>query len=914
MTVTGSGWTLCGIHMNRRVLHIVLLLAILLAGCAKEFAVEEVPDLQLTVLCDDSIPTKADPTKDGEQAFNENIIRSVDFLFYPGASPSPDDDAVFHIRKELSKDSMTSDNWAETFNLVVKKEVIGLIFTAENNNQATVYTLVNFDSSFISDMSATSRNDLAARRLVTDFAQNESNYVQPSFMMDGSAVVEYDEDAAINVVATIPVYRFASKLTIGVNVVGSVTLKHQDSEHNLDEVWEPVLHTMRVYLMDGIKSVLVSSHENAALPDMDTKDSDPEYFFYQAESCRRPFVREDGTSYFDMETVGGKDYLTTWPMYSYPAAWSTQKPDYSAIDYVNDALENGLPPEPPYLKLEMDWRRLAQNGYDYDRRKYYYKVYLPFNELKRNKWYGFFVDVSILGSETDEGKALLDPLCYLLDWQNKSLAINKYAVISKARYLSVDKASWDINNMETLSVPFLSSHNVMVVKESVTATRPYFGTITNSQPVGSYHKKLHAWIRQKDEYSYYLDYTGQPAGNEAWEPSNWITNTSTSIRLDHELVNDYTKDDFDYSPYTIDFDIVHTDLADDPTSITYSQYLRHITIVQRPGIYIERLHNSDTEIRQRNPKATPPCLFGYEDGEEPWADKPWGYVYVNGGRFIRSETLSHTGTQDKYFSLTTANNKREYQWQTVWYTGGSTDIYDIHATVLPSDSKFVIGDPREESVNNLDDPVLYPGLYVFTVDGKNEDAIREDQRILETIRPISLEMNPFGTYYPDRTRTGFNKARALYGDEQYRPLKWYYPTDKTTRTENMVAPSYRISSKFSGIEFGNIDMKYAEYRCAAYQEDGFPAGRWRLPTKAEVNFIGQLSAKGFFEFLFNNNGVYWSANGAIKVTGSSVVNDGSSTALLRCVYDSWYWDKIDGLEGDPRQPQRDEFVWGDKER
>ena len=905
--------------MNRRMLHIVLLLALLVNGCAKEVVPSmETPDLQLTILCDDAALTKADPTKDGEQAFNENIIRSVDFLFYPGSAPSADADAVFHVRKELSSDSMTPGNWSETFNLVVKKDIIGYIFTSANNNQATVYALVNFDSSFISDLSATSRNDLAARRVLTDFAHNESDYVQPGFMMDGSAVVQYDEDAAINVVATIPVYRFASKLTIGVNVAASVTLHHQDSAHDLDEIWEPVLHTMRAYLMDGIKSVVLSSNDNAPLPDMATKDPDPEYFFYRDESCRRPFVRANGTSYFEPENVGGKDYITTWPMYSYPSTWSTDKSVYSEIDYVDGALENGLPPEPPYIKLEMDWRRLARNGYDYDRRKYYYKVYLPFNELKRNKWYGFFVDVSILGSETDEGKAVLDPTCYLLDWQNKSLAINKYAVISKARYLSVDKASWEINNMNTLTIPFLSSHNVTVVNGSVTATRPFMGEIgKNGYVLNAYNNKLHAWIRGNADDGYYLDYTNQPAGKEKWEPSKWLTNTSTAIILNHELVNDNTKDDFDYSVYTIDFDIIHTDLVDDPTSVTYSQYLRHITVVQRPGIYIEKLRNSDTEIQRRNPASTATKdLYGYTDpnSSEPWADKPWGYVYVNGGRFVRSETKSPQGTEDRYFTLKTDNNKREYQWQTVWYTGGSKEIYDIHVTVLPSTSKFVIGDPRENNVNNLDSPVKYPGLYIFTINGSTEADKVHDHTILESIRPLSPEMNPYGTYEPDRTRTGFNKAKALYGDEQYRSLKWYYPTEKSTRTENMVAPSYRISSKFSGIEFGNLDMKYAEYRCAAFQEDGFPAGRWRLPTKAEINFIGQLSAKGFFEFLFNNGSVYWSANGAIKVSGSSVVDDSSKTALLRCVYDSWYWDEIDGLEGDPRHNPRDQFIWGDKER
>ena len=890
--------------MIRKYFHIVwLFVACLFAGCAAEpVPSREAPSIRLTVKCDESRQTKADENKEGEQAFNENLIRSVDFLFYPGENPDPNTDAVFHIRKELSRDSMQPHVWEETFDLVIKKEIIAAIF---NDNKATVYTLVNFDKSFIDDLSNTSRRDIGERRIVKDFAQEEADYIQPGFLMDGDAVVEYDEDATPNVDARIEVTRFASKLTVAVRVADSVVLKHRDGDQDPDETWQPVKHSMRLYLVDGIKSVLLS-HDGTTLPDPEAIDPNPDYFSYKEESSRRPFFREDNTSYFVKETVEGKDYYSTWPMYSYPAEWNAQEMnDYSSIDYSEH--DSNLPPEPPYFKLEMDWRRVPDKNYDYDRRKYYYKIYLPFNSLVRNKWYGFYVDVSILGAETDEGKAVLDPTCYLLDWQNKSLAINKYAVISKARYLSVDKAEWDINNMETLTIPFLSSHNVTVVPGSVKATRPYYGVITDAQPVGSYHNKLHGTIRQQGENDYYLEFHNQPAGKENLEPSNWITNTSTSIVLNHPLVNDNTKDDFDYSVYTIEFDIVHTDLVDNPESHTYSQYVRHIKIVQRPGIYIERLHNSDTLIRRRNPKETSAQgLYGYEDGEEPWADKPWGYVYVNGGRFIRSETKSHNGTEDRYFDLHTNNNKREYQWQTVWYTGGSRDIWDIHATVLPSTSTFVIGDPRESRVNNLEDPVRYDGLYIFNLDGPNAQARYEDHLVLETIRSNSVE-------YPNGQRVGFNSADALYGGSP-RKLTWYYPTENSSRTENMVAPSYRISSKFSGIEFGNLDKKYAEYRCAAFQEDGFPAGRWRLPTKAEINFIGMLSARGFFEFLFNNNGVYWSANGAVKVSGSSVDYVNSTTALLRCVYDSWYWDEIDGLKDDPRQPQRDKFVWGDKER
>ena len=906
--------------MIKKFLHRILLLCLVLlaGGCIARDEIFGGEDMVLTISCSNTVLTKGESgDKGGVDSFNENRIESVDFLFYRGATPDPNTDAFLHLRREISGDA--AQDGQASFNLVVKKDIMANLFS--QSNTAFVYVLVNFDKSFVQDLTSTSLANLALQRLETDFAKTESGYIQPRLLMDGKAVLTYDENSNPSVEKEIEVSRFASKLTMAIHVADQVILKHEkpagEIEAEPDETWTPVPHTMRLYLVDGAKTVKLS-HDGTTIPDPAAEDDAPDYFSYSAAGNQRPFLTDNGTPYLTTETVGPNNdvYYNTWPMYSYPRQWSGEEMNYDQIDY--PSYTPGLPPEPPYFKLEMDWRREAVNGYSYDRRKYYYKVYLPFNQLKRNNWYGFYLDVAILGAETDEGKLSLEPTCYLLDWQNKELAINKYAVISKARYLSLDKSNWDINNIETLTIPFLSSHNVMVVEESVKATRPYYGE-NASQQVNKYNKKLHAWVRKNSaDNTYYLDFKGQadsPDGDLAYEPFKWLTNTTTSIVLKHPLQNNYEKEDFDYSPYTIEFDIIHTDLIDEPSSTTYKQYLRHITILQRPAVYIEAVPNSDTGIKKVGSVYgydAAPNPSGWED-TAPWANQPWGYVYVNGGRFVRWDSQTSASTsKDPFFQLHTDNNKREYQWQTVWYTGGSRDLFNIHVTVLQAGSNFIIGDPRVDDVDNLDNPISYPNLYQFIVDGNYQ---QEDRRILEEIRPSTRE-------YQDNVRTGFNKAKALYGDK-YRSLEYYYPTEKSPRTENMLAPTYRIASKFGGTEyggsvFGDLPKQFAEYRCAAYQEDGYPAGRWRLPTKAEIHFIAQLSANGAFERLFSNS-TYWSANGAITVSNGSVSNSKSETALLRCVYDSWYWDQVDkeyleGLEDDPRHNPRDEFVWGDRER
>ena len=864
--------------MMRKWFHILTLLPLLLlaVGCQPSLEPERIGSgLIITVRCEDPALTKADPDPtDGETRFNENLIKSVDFFFYPGSAPSLNADAVYHHRVDLDEDPVTysGGQWEASFNIVLTRVVAERIFTAANNMEATVYAVVNYNGVLTpgGSLDGTSMLELASKAIVTDFAESENNYIQDSFLMDGSTVITYDDSAAISASGTINAKRFAAKITTAVSVADQVVLKHINNTDDPDEVWEPVLHTMRLYLVDGAKNVTLGTSSSL-------ENTSPEFFSYSDESSRRPFVRENGTEFLTHTSVGSgaseKIYYNTYPMYSYPVAWSNGKPDYT----------NPLPSQ-PYLKLEMDWRRTETNGYSYDRRKYYYKVILPLSSFERNYWYHLNIDVSILGSETDEGKALIDPSTYyILDWQNKSVPIDKYAVISKARYLSVDKKPKSLNNLATLSIPFISSHDVKIVENSVKATRPYYGVVSNeSEVVDKYNTKYHAWVRKDTDGSYYLDYNNQPDGQAAYEPSGWLSNTSTSIEFRHVLQNDYTRDDFDYSPYTIEFDIVHDDLT--PGAYPYNEYLKHLTIIQYPGIYIESCMNSDSEIRATSDNNGTP--FYPVASEKPWLNKPWGYVYIDNGRFIRTGNKN----TEPYEKLSTENNKREYQWRTVWYTGGGRDIFRINVTVLPSNSEFVIGDPRTDGYDTTV-PVLG---YSFVNDGNTEgDAVLPDRT------------GKASNFTPARVVDGdVNKSMALKGET--RPLMYYRPTENTARTRNMLAPAYRISTKLGGTEFGKITANQAKWRCAAYQEDGFPGGRWRIPTMSEIRFIAQLSAKGVFESMFS--GEYWSANGVVKVDRNSgtVTSVSDTMAYLRCVYDAWYW-------GDEQWNPRTEFVWGDRQ-
>lgn len=126
---------------------------------------------------------------------------------------------------------------------------------------------------------------------------------------------------------------------------------------------------------------------------------------------------------------------------------------------------------------------------------------------------------------------------------------------------------------------------------------------------------------------------------------------------------------------------------------------------------------------------------------------------------------------------------------------------------------------------------------------------------------------------------------------------------------NIIAPIYKYASSYG--KTTSMSYNGAVARCASYQEDGYPAGRWRIPTPAEVEFVQQRCLNKDIPSLFNgsstNNGrqAYWVADGSVYWPGygtdmnSSMLpaagfyqpgsNNMATNHAVRCVYDVWYW-------------------------
>lgn len=114
----------------------------------------------------------------------------------------------------------------------------------------------------------------------------------------------------------------------------------------------------------------------------------------------------------------------------------------------------------------------------------------------------------------------------------------------------------------------------------------------------------------------------------------------------------------------------------------------------------------------------------------------------------------------------------------------------------------------------------------------------------------------------------------------------------TEGSDNLVAPDFIIASHCSTCS--NADQNFysednAYYRCASYQEAGYPAGRWRLPTTAELEVIGKLCAQDKLPQIFVDGTAYVSASGTFLNSGGSFTATTQLAQSVRCVYDTWYW-------------------------
>ena len=240
---------------------------------------------------------------------------------------------------------------------------------------------------------------------------------------------------------------------------------------------------------------------------------------------------------------------------------------------------------------------------------------------------------------------------------------------------------------------------------------------------------------------------------------------------------------------------------------------------------------------------------------------------------------------------------------TVAYQGGRRNLGYVFVNGNHQNYTTSTANSRYGGVNGLTGGNQNPNMYVVTT-----SVLSDSEKTIGDPRIAK------GTYDNIPGWDPANATAPVVSGGGNRQLTYYKRTERggeNSRTRYMIAPSFRIASSYGVTSSQNYDN--ASRRCASYQEDGYPAGRWRLPTAAEIEYCVTLSAKGRLPRLFGEQGSntdYWSANGYISVNGNNVtphIDTFTGNRYIRCVYDDWYWghDRVTAAQHT--------FMWGDEQ-
>ena len=322
------------------------------------------------------------------------------------------------------------------------------------------------------------------------------------------------------------------------------------------------------------------------------------------------------------------------------------------------------------------------------------------------------------------------------------------------------------------------------------------------------------------------------------------TSTPGQIKFTHNV------DDGTYAAKTITIQVANDD-----------GLMEFVTITQYPAIYMHTFVGDNAFVdgyfsHVENPKVDDPISNGYsDDGYSNSVNYSTSMTVSGTYRYKNSQNVTVPyGSMVKALSQTSGgivNNSiteitvTSFNTNNGFYTANGQNYY------------YQIGDPREKAGYNSSD--LAPYLTNQTYKGYSS----------------------WGSYsfYLTLTSWGTNAAKIK----------------KASDTKTIIAPQFFISSGWNSST--SVSFIDAQKRAATYQEAGYSAGRWRLPTEAEIMFITARQKEGVIPVLFamDNTSYYWASSGRLYRNGQFYnASQNSNRGYMRFVYDTWYWGATPG--------------------
>lgn len=848
----------------------------------------------------------------GEGDMGENYIKTVDIFFYKEATQNANPNATptYHLYKANAN---VNERW--TMSDAVTDALLKQIFDSEeltSGLKCTAYAVVNYSpasgSSFADNATrAQIRQSVKASTFNTVDA-NADGIPQECFVMEGETELQLSiQNGRKYASATIPVYRAASKIRLEVTVPDDIVTNGVPDGNGFN--WKPLPDQMSTVLVHGVRKGIVCAKDDDYTYDFAGSDnyfaeaSDANLWSTYGHRLVETGVKHKVISGVDTEI--GKKYEHVTPMYSYPT-----------LDWKN------TPANETYLTLILPWQREDMVN---EFKNTYYQIPIAVNptdpeyRLKHNRYYRMEVEVGILGSFELEDKVQLYPSTYIiLDWSVKKedqTSTTSPVSMSQTAYLAVASHAETLDNENSRDVGYASSHDVTVTVEKIeyldySQKQIRLARITPDQPNLIY---------------YYTDFTDDGNG------SYTVSGTGTP-----EIVNGI------YASYSATATV---DTETDATNVTFSHTIDPDEMFTSVKVFVN-ISNGVVEDEKIVFTQNPPIRI-----ESHLSN---GVAFVNRYQNNTQTDNIYTSASDWIGCLNESSSAASL---TATGTNTNPNVYSIKISSFSPSQDYILGDPRVSSPDNnlghtdaswsADITITFTkpssgtyetqtGTYYYTYSQYLHRTGNQIQRQSNNRNSAYInlpsgdswsnhtteataygpdadnyyywrEYNDLGfyAYWGNYYRARYYSTATRYVVTNERALENYYPTNPTG-TENMIAPELLIASSYGKTTYkisnnsaaeGNMTLDLAAMRCALYQEDGYPAGRWRLPTYAEVKFIMELSTANKIPTLFqmstpSDSEGYWCANGRV-ILNNNVVQlqspPGTAPTAPRCVYDLWYW-------------------------
>ncbi len=818
--------------------------ALLAPGCYPNENVElNTKGLTISLFSDEP-ETKAEPTR-------ETKIDHFDYFFFKDANGTELIDRTMQGRAEGS---------SKVFETGIGKDFVKL-----RKVTSYVYIIANFPTEiahnrawtldqlkaleFESKLVTAVDNETGAVTFFTDMVMDSYNKTGNTYTTELTPA-EVEEARTVDIGLTRIASKLALNFTIPASVPGSMTGEN--------EKWTPVLKDLRAYYVNALNNrstVGATPVKRSAIPDAAVDNY--QYFSYPTNYPISP----NPLTVTDPLTITDPDYkyeFSIGDVYTYPQTWTGG--------------ENGE----PYFKIQITWWSNVRGTANF-----YYKICVPKPAtdgtvtIDRNTCY--VVDVNLDVIDTENEYVVVDPAHYTVhEW-----AVNEWkggSGMAAARFFDVPKREFILYSDETVDIPFSSNSAVSAIFTEV--SYHFYGSTNGTHyhfryPVAdSVYQMTLPQDKDSDNQSLNVNkYNGEPTDAAKDLNEYKLEPFAKYVRFTHKLTDVFT------------IRTIKVLLKNEEGRTA------EVTIIQHPAIEINTINSKNAFLDgYYNLGTKDVCdadgnLTGYKH-------HPTGNTYMPHIDYWRSGTT---------WTPTSGNSGNGSL-----YSGGNTSVRADHFFLT------VVSVSAFNAENNK---------YKVRAGGNDGDITTKSYRLGDPRVPASK-------HYKSTTSSGttprFVLKPYLYSDKAKRTASGteYQDAADVTRAweeplkiliasqngddQNIIAPRLLVSSHMNitgGVPWNNSDGTGIVQRCAMYQEAGYPAGRWRLPTEAEFAFMMKLQSDGTLPGLFADNCYYRVADGRkIHVgTGGNIypfTDSNSGTVYIRMVYDLWYWgdEPTDGVD------------------